>query len=104
MTVSEAIDKVLVDFNLNALIDEQEILTCLLEKKDCVAVLPTGFGKSLPYQMFVSVARYLTPDTDVGKIIVVSPLMALMKDQVTRLNQIPDVIARYKGKFFYIIV
>lgn len=72
-------------------------------EKDCVAVLPTGFGKSLPYQMFVSVAYHLTPDTDVGKINVVSSLTALMKDQVTILNQIPDVIRRYKGKFFLIL-
>lgn len=36
-------------------------------EKDCVAVLSTGLGKSLPYQMFVSVACYLTPDTDVEK-------------------------------------
>ena len=33
--------------------EESAILKCILEGRDCMAVLPTGFGKSLPYQMAV---------------------------------------------------
>ena len=45
-TVNEAIEK--VAFNFSELKDEQR---CLVDKRDCVAVLSTGFGKSLPYEM-----------------------------------------------------
>ena len=82
--IDVAIDKVLTDFKISTLKAEQRtILDCLIEKKDCMAILPTGFGKSLPYQMLVSVRRELEKETssdDVGKVIVCSPLVALMAD------------------------
>ncbi|XP_076113624.1 ATP-dependent DNA helicase RecQ-like [Mytilus galloprovincialis] len=82
-----------------------------------MAILPTGFGKLLPYQMLVSVRRELEKETssdDVGKVIVCSPLVALMADQVDRINAVPNVTAAYrsacsngdddilKGKFDYL--
>ena len=53
----------------------------VLEKKDVLAVLPTGFGKSLIYQTMAPTER--------GKsiVIVISPLNALIKDQVTKLRE-----------------
>ncbi|XP_063400160.1 probable ATP-dependent DNA helicase RecQ [Mytilus trossulus] len=65
-----------------------------------MAILPTGFGKLLPYQMLVSVRRELEKETssdDVGKVIVCSPLVALMADQVDRINAVPNVTAAYRG-------
>jgi len=51
-----------------------QIIRSLLDGQDVLAVLPTGAGKSLVYQL----AAQLLP----GVTIVVSPLIALMKDQV----------------------
>lgn len=102
--IDEAIEDVLRFFKINTLKPEQRmILDCLLEKTDCMAILPTGFGKSLPYQMLVSLRRELSANcrrsvtTDVGKVIVCSPLVALMQDQVDRLNTVPNITAVYKG-------
>ena len=50
----------LYTFSVERLKKEQLIiLQSMLAKKDCIAVLPTGYGKSLPYQIFLSVVREL---------------------------------------------
>ncbi|MEA2001115.1 MAG: ATP-dependent DNA helicase RecQ [Actinomycetota bacterium] len=53
---------------------QQEVVEAALSGSDCVAVMPTGSGKSLTYQLS---SRLLG-----GTTLVVSPLIALMKDQV----------------------
>src|SRR5947208_8731344 len=58
---------------------QEEAIRAGLEQRDSLVVLPTGGGKSLCYQ----VPAVLGGRTDV----VVSPLIALMKDQVDGLRE-----------------
>ena len=58
---------------------QQEIVEHVLDKKDALVIMPTGGGKSLCYQV-----PALATD---GLAIVVSPLIALMEDQVSSLVQ-----------------
>ena len=57
---------------------QQEVIGHLLEGRSAAAVFPTGGGKSLCYQL----PALLLP----GMTLVVSPLIALMKDQIDRLR------------------
>lgn len=59
---------------------QKEIITSILSKKDVLAVLPTGGGKSLCFQFPALFHNQL--------VIVVSPLIALMKDQVKSLQNL----------------
>jgi len=57
---------------------QAEIVQALLEGEDVLAVMPTGSGKSLCYQLPAILRDGLT--------VVVSPLIALMRDQVRQLQ------------------
>lgn len=59
---------------------QRDIIQSVLDGRDTLALLPTGGGKSLCYQVPI-LMRY-------GICLVVSPLIALMQDQVARLNSI----------------
>lgn len=58
---------------------QKEVIEHIISGKDCLCVMPTGGGKSLCYQLPSLVRPGLT--------IVVSPLIALMKDQVDALER-----------------
>lgn len=66
---------------------QAEVLEALTAGKNTLAMLPTGGGKSLIYQMMVNMRD--------GLVIIVTPLLSLMQDQVARLNYAgePKVVA-----------
>ncbi len=65
---------------------QQEIIHNILQKKHALVIMPTGMGKSLCYQLPALMLEDLT--------VVISPLVALMKDQVDGLHK-RDVDAAY---------
>jgi ATP-dependent DNA helicase RecQ len=58
---------------------QEEVVRAVLDGEDVLAVMPTGAGKSLCYQLPALVRGGLT--------VVVSPLIALMRDQVAQLQR-----------------
>ena len=58
---------------------QEQIVSAVLSGEDVLAVMPTGSGKSLGYQL----PAVILP----GTTLVVSPLISLMKDQVDELNR-----------------
>ena len=64
---------------------QDEIIDAILNGEQVIAVLPTGAGKSLCYQLPAIISENFS--------IVISPLIALMKDQVDNLNKENEVAA-----------
>jgi ATP-dependent DNA helicase RecQ len=59
---------------------QEEVIRSVVEGRDTLAIMPTGAGKSLCYQL---------PGTQLpGTTVVVSPLLSLMKDQVDKLQEL----------------
>ena len=81
MTVMQAARKTLSDvFGYGSFRPGQEsVVSAILQGRDVMAVMPTGAGKSLCYQIPALVLPGIT--------LVVSPLISLMRDQVSSLLQ-----------------
>ena len=62
------------------LAEQEEIVRAVLMGRDVIGLLPTGAGKSLTFQLPALLRRGLT--------LVISPLIALMQDQVTKLREL----------------
>ena len=63
----------------------------VLDNKDVLAVLPTGYGKSLIYQLLPPVFNFMAcggkPERKKSTVIVISPLNALIRDQIVKMRE-----------------
>ena len=57
---------------------QKEVITSVLEGNHTLAMLPTGTGKSLCYQLSGYILK--------GQVLIVSPLLSLMQDQVEQMK------------------
>ncbi|MGB5917966.1 DEAD/DEAH box helicase, partial [Arcobacter sp.] len=59
---------------------QEEVVDSIINKQDVLTILPTGGGKSLCYQLPTLLMT--------GTTVVISPLIALMQDQIKALNDL----------------
>jgi ATP-dependent DNA helicase RecQ len=57
---------------------QEEVISTIMKGEDCFVIMPTGAGKSLCYQL----PALISP----GTAIIISPLIALMKNQVDAIR------------------
>jgi len=72
---------------------QEEIIKAIIEGRSAIAILPTGGGKSLCYQIPALLSERYS--------IVISPLIALMKDQVDSLNRSAPVASFINSSLDY---
>lgn len=58
---------------------QEAVIRLVLDKQDTIAILPTGMGKSLCYQLPGSIME--------GSVLIISPLVSLMEDQAMRMRR-----------------
>ena len=88
-SLEEAFNLVSSKFKISNLNDHQKdaIRSIVVDNRDVLVNLPTGFGKSLVYQVLPLVFDHVTKHTG-HNVVVVSPIVSLMDDQVKNLTSL----------------
>ncbi len=76
---------------------QKEIINATLDKKDVFVLMPTGGGKSLCYQVLgdaEDLTRQLPSIMSRGVAVIISPLLSLIQDQVSSLQNSFGILAR----------
>ena len=101
--LEQAISTALNSFDKIKDLKKEQLLVVqkLVDKRDVFAELPTGFGKSLTYQVFPGVCEALRqqgePWPEYPIVFLVCPLNSIMKEQVEYLRR-NDVSAVFVGE------
>jgi len=100
--VVSALKKAGKDENFCLKAEQKAIIEAVVcSKKDVLGVLPTGFGKSLVFHLLSDVFDFVDakgPPTQTKAItIVVSPLNALMRDQIGKLDHLGAILDATKS-------
>lgn len=74
-----------IDFDLKE--KQIEILKALYTGKDCVGILPTGYGKSLIFQLLPYFLQRKFGSSEPKLVLTVCPLSSLMEDQCMALRK-----------------
>ena len=64
-------------------VEQREALFAAVSRRDVFAILPTGFGKSLIYQLLPCLCAEIYPKSPTPLVLVVSPLVQLMQEQLS---------------------
>ena len=62
--------------------EQENVVTAFVSGRDVFSILPTGFGKTLCYACLPLIFDDLRPVSSPSIILVLTPLIAIMKDQV----------------------
>ena len=70
----------------------------MVNKSDVLAVLPTGYGKSLIYQLLPPVLNFMERSSAKKfSVMVISPLNAVIRDQIVKIREAGLNVCMLKG-------
>ena len=97
--VGSALSSVKIFQNICFKPKQLQCFEALLDGRDVVAVLPTGYGKSLIFQLLPWVLTQRSP-TKENIVIVVSPLSSIIEDQISVLSEMGVKVSMLPNSWF----
>ena len=98
--VSRVVDHVAMSLGYVSKDEQRAVITSFVQGNDVMAILPTGFGKSLCYTSLSMIFDELRSDNIKIIIIVITPITAIIKDQVRLVKRSSVVIKIIIGSNF----
>src|SRR5277367_606358 len=88
--IRDILEQILITNQLNIMLKDKQMdcFEAVVNKKDTFAILPTGYGKTLIYMLLPSLLdKFHNTNTGHHIILVISPLVGLMQQQVENFIQ-----------------